>query len=149
MERYFGMKGFTGKVSELANDHGNSGILHFDLMEEKFSTILFTADNDISRNFRVTSLKGELKIVEHYRSRFLKIWKVIGNKVEGFSLVLQYTYVFCVLPSRMLQYDVISEIDEETYLMQVNAWNRGINKNKLEIFYPRTIPTKLKSLFSS
>ncbi|WCJ30158.1 hypothetical protein M5689_011734 [Euphorbia peplus] len=142
----FWNEGFHWKLSELANGHGNDGILRFDLMEEKFTTILFTGDNDISQNFRVSSLRGELKIVEHHHSRFLKIWKVTENNVEGFSLSLQYTYDFCVPPSKMLQYKVVDEIDEETYLMHVNTWNRGINRSKLEIFYPRAEPSKLEEL---
>ncbi|WCJ26941.1 hypothetical protein M5689_008720 [Euphorbia peplus] len=145
-EAVFWDGGFHWKLSEVANGHGNNGILRFDLAEEKFTSILFHAVIDVSRNFRVTNLRGELKIVEHHRSRFLKIWKVMGNQVEGLLLSLQYTYDFCVPPSRMLQYEVVSEIDEEIYLMQVIAWSRGSSMTKLEIFSRRPIPANLKEL---
>ncbi|WCJ37501.1 hypothetical protein M5689_018632 [Euphorbia peplus] len=145
-EAVFWNGGFHWKLSELANGHANNGILRFDLSEEKFSTILLSANSDISRNFQVTNLRGELKIVEHHRSRFLKIWKVMENMVEGLSLSLEYTYDFRVPPSRMLQYEVIAEIDEEIYLMQVIAWSRGSNMSKLEIFSPRTITANLEEV---
>ncbi|KAG8652340.1 F-box protein At5g49610 [Manihot esculenta] len=129
---------FHWKISEI--DHRNSNnscILALDVGDEKFHTISFPEDeNNCPRNYHLVSLRGGLNIVEH-NSRFLKIWTVAGNKVAGFFLGLQHMYLLCVPPRSLLQHDLICQIDEQSYLMQVFRWDlNGTQKCTLFKFCP-------------
>ncbi|XP_021674940.2 F-box protein At5g65850-like [Hevea brasiliensis] len=128
---------FHWKISEVDHRNGNNScILALDLSDEKFHTISFPEDErNCPRNYRLVDLGGALNIVEH-NARFLKIWTVSGNKVGGFSIRLEHMYILCVPPRSLLQHDLICQLEEKSYLMQVFRWENGIQKCRLVKFCP-------------
>ncbi|XP_020537612.1 F-box protein At5g49610-like [Jatropha curcas] len=148
---------FHWKISELDHRHNNNFILSFDLIDETFYTIFFTNYDEVQvpYNYRLVGLKGELKIVEH-DCRFLKLWNVSGNKIEGFSLWLEHRFILCVPRSRLLQHYLICEIERRSYLMQVFSWEGGNNQTcrlvrfspEIEKIYDLEINCELPNLFS-
>ncbi|KAJ4845583.1 hypothetical protein Tsubulata_049785 [Turnera subulata] len=128
---------FHWKIQEEDHRRGNNCILSFDLGEEAFFTIPYICqENPGPSNYEIRAFGGNLNLVDRSNLQLMRMWKVAGNKVQGFSICLQREFRVCV-PRRLVSgYDFICQPDEDNYLLHVFGWEPGVNRWSLVNFAP-------------
>ncbi|KAJ4838867.1 hypothetical protein Tsubulata_010903 [Turnera subulata] len=115
---------------------GNESILALDLSDEKFHTIPFPKFRFSGEYFELLVLRGSLTIVEH-ESTTMKIWKVTGNKIEGFSVHCMDEYDTHVCWNRYHCYTTFCHPNCDSLLLQVCLTdNRNAKRDWFTEFVP-------------